>query len=161
MQIEEIYAITPDADGWRILREGNHVRLGSDVKLSTAVTLGDWVKLGDGVTLGDGVRLGDGVSYESTPTQVQCHPYIVYPYSLSRIGVGCVVHDLEYWRRGEPAELANHPECRPWDRYMAAIELVAAWIESQPALIEERKAEDAIAGRDAQETGADRCPPRE
>jgi hypothetical protein len=38
------------------------------------------------------------------------------------------VHDIEYWRAGEPAELAEHPECQPWSQYVAAIEYVAAWL---------------------------------
>ena len=42
MTVEEIYAIPPNGDGWRLLPSG------------------DWVKLGDGVKLGNGVTLGDG-----------------------------------------------------------------------------------------------------
>ena len=44
MKAEEIYAITPDENGWRKLPNGNYVILGNDVRL------GDYVSLGDGVT---------------------------------------------------------------------------------------------------------------
>ena len=139
MTVEEIYKIKVNEEGWRILPNNNRVTLGDWVMLGNRVTLGDWVtlgngvKLGDGVTLGDGVMLGNGVTLggwvklAQTPIQVQCHPYIVYPYSPTRIGVGCVIHDLAYWERPEdPDELAEHPECQPWTTYRAAIALVAA-----------------------------------
>ena len=103
MTIEEIYAIASNAEGWRVLPNGN------------------------GVKLGDGVKLGNWVTYKKTPLQIQCHPYIVYPHSPRRIGVGCVMHDIDYWlREQDPAELAEHPECQPWSTYRAAIALVAA-----------------------------------
>ena len=117
---------------------GNWVTLGDGVRLGDGVTLGNWVTLGNGVTLGDGVTLGNWVTLgngvtlgnwvtcERTPVQVQCHPYIVYPYSPTRIGVGCVIHDLAYWQRGEdPEEL----ECQPWATYRAAIALVSAHMD--------------------------------
>jgi NDP-sugar pyrophosphorylase family protein len=110
---------------------GDWVKLGDGVTLGKGVTLGDWVKLGDGVTLGKGVTLGnrvtlgDWVKLEHTPLQVQCHPYIVYAFSPTQIGVGCVVHDLSYWQRdGDPDELQDHPECLPWSVYRRAIDLV-------------------------------------
>ena len=103
MTTEEIYAIAPNKDGWRVLPSG------------------DWVKLGDGVKLGNGVKLG------KTPIQVQCSPYIVYPHSPTQIGVGCVIHDIEYWQRdADPDELADHPECQPWATYRQALALVIA-----------------------------------
>ena len=43
MTTEEIYAIAPNKDGWRVLPSGN------------GVTLGDGVKLGNEVKLGNGV----------------------------------------------------------------------------------------------------------
>jgi len=82
------------------------------------------------VTLGDGVTLGNGVTFKTTPLQIQCHPYPVYPYSLTHIGVGCVVKPIPEWI-GEPPELKDHPECRPWSEYKLAIEFVKAWIERQ------------------------------
>jgi hypothetical protein len=61
-----------------------------------------------------------------TPVQVLCHPYVVYPFSPTKIGVGCVVHSLKYWtQERDPRELASHPECEPWSRYREAIALVA------------------------------------
>jgi len=144
----DIYAITPEC-GWRRLASGDRVALGNGVTLGDRVTLGNWVKLGDrvalgngvtlgdgvklgdwvtlgdGVTLGNGVTLGDWVKLEHTPLQVQCHPYIVYAFSPTQIGVGCVVHDLSYWQRdGDPDELQDHPECLPWSVYRRAIDLV-------------------------------------
>jgi UDP-3-O-[3-hydroxymyristoyl] glucosamine N-acyltransferase len=68
MTTKEIYAIKPDADGWRKLPNGNNVRLGNDVTLGNGVTLGNYVRLGNDVTLwndvtlGDDVRLGDYVT---------------------------------------------------------------------------------------------------
>jgi len=118
---------------------GDWVTLGNRVKLGDGVTLCDWVKLGDRVTLGnrvklgnrvtlcDWVRLGAGVTLEQTPLQIQCNPYIVYAFSPTQIGVGCVVHDLSYWQSdGDPDELQNHPECLPWSVYRRAIDLVIA-----------------------------------
>ena len=130
LNTEEIYAILVNEHGWRILPDGNWVKLGDGVKL------GNGVKLGDGVKLGNDVTLGDVVKYETTPCQVQCHPYIVYPHSFQSIGVGCITHELEYWLQ-TPAELANHPECLPWEPYTRAIALVQQWIE------ENRPREDA------------------
>jgi len=79
------------------------------------------------VRLGSGVRLADGMVLARTPLQIQCHPYLVYPNSYTEIGVGCVVHPVEYWLGAEePKELAFHPECRPWAAYRLALELVAA-----------------------------------
>ena len=112
MKIEEIYAIKPNDKGWRVLPNG------------------DGVTLGNGVTLGDGVRLGDGVNYDKTPYQVKCHPYIVYPFDLNHIGVGCIVHPIAYWDK-EPEELQEHPECLPWSQYQRAIDLVKTWIQDQ------------------------------
>ena len=109
MTTEEIYAIAPNKDGWRVLPSG------------------DWVTLGNGVTLGDEVKLGNGVKLGKTPIQVQCSPYIVYPHSPTQIGVGCVIHDIEYWQRdADPDELADHPECQPWATYRQALALVIA-----------------------------------
>jgi hypothetical protein len=97
------------------------------VKLGDRVTLGNRVKLGNRVTLCDWVRLGAGVTLEQTPLQIQCNPYIVYAFSPTQIGVGCVVHDLSYWQSdGDPDELQNHPECLPWSVYRRAIDLVIA-----------------------------------
>ena len=94
------------------------------------VTLGDRVTLGDGVTLGDWVTLGARVTITRTPVQVYCHPYLVYPHSPTQIGVGCVIHDVEYWMRpADPDELADHPECNPWSRYREAIALVAVHMD--------------------------------
>ena len=112
---------------------GNSVKLGNEVTLGDGVTLGSWVTLGDevtlgnSVTLGDWVKLGNGVMLGKTPCQIQLHPYIVYPHSPQKIGVGCIVHELDYWlREQDPDELANHQECQPWSEYRAAIEFVAA-----------------------------------
>jgi hypothetical protein len=52
---------------------------------------------------------------------------MVYPYSFTEIGVGCIVHPIDYWDN-EPDELADHPECLPWAPYQRAIELVKTWI---------------------------------
>ena len=122
----DIYAITPEC-GWRRLASGDRVKLGDGVTLGNRVKLGDGVTLGKGVTLGNRVTLGDWVKLEHTPLQVQCHPYIVYAFSPTQIGVGCVVHDLSYWQRdGDPDELQDHPECLPWSVYRRAIDLVIA-----------------------------------
>jgi acyl-[acyl carrier protein]--UDP-N-acetylglucosamine O-acyltransferase len=67
MTTQEIYAIKPDENGWRVLPNGNYVKLGNYVTLGDGVTLGNdvklgnCVKLGDDVTLGNCVRLGDDV----------------------------------------------------------------------------------------------------
>ena len=129
MKIEEIYKIVASEFGWRRLPNGNHVKLGNYVKLGNHVTLGDYVKLGNYVTLGDGVMLGDGVTRNVTPIQVQCHPYVVYAYSDTEIGVGCVVQPVEYWMKDEdPIELEEHRECKPWSTYREAIALVAKFM---------------------------------
>jgi len=108
VNIEEIYKIKCDKDGWRKIPSGNRVTLG------------------EGVKLGDRVTLGDRVIYQKTPMQIQCHPYIVYPSSQKNIGVGCIVHAIAYWMRKEdPDELPDHPECQPWDNYRKAINFVA------------------------------------
>ena len=107
MTVEEIYALPINQYGWRVLPTGN------------------WVKLGNGVTLGNGVKLSE------TPCQVQCHPYGVYPHSTDRIGVGCIVREIAYWERErDPDELAEHPECQPWENYRDAIGLVAKWMRA-------------------------------
>ena len=142
----DIYAITPEC-GWRRLASGNRVKLGNGVTLGEGVTLGDWVTLGnwvtlgEGVTLGDWVKLGDGVTLGKGVTlgnrvtlgdwvkleRVALDLYIVYAFSPTQIGVGCVVHDLSYWQRdGDPDELQDHPECLPWSVYRRAIDLVIA-----------------------------------
>ena len=101
--------------------------IGYDVRLGNYVQLGNGVQLGDGVLLGDAVQLGNDVVLDRTPVQVLCHPYVVYPFSSTKIGVGCVVHCLEYWaQERDPRELASHPECGPWSRYREAIALVAS-----------------------------------
>ena len=147
MKTEEIYAIVADESGWRKLPNGSrvtlgyYVTLGDGVKLGDRVALGDYVRLGNfvalgndvtlgnGVKLGDGVTLGEGVTYTVTPIQVQCHPYVVYPFSKTEIGVGCVVHPIEYWMKADdPVELADHPECQPWSTYREAIALVAEFM---------------------------------
>ena len=115
---------------WPTCVFGDDVTLGNDVELGDGVKLGNYVTLGDGVKLGDRVKLGYRVTYRTTPAQVQCHPYIVYPYSLAHIGVGCIVHPIEYWD-AQPAELKEHPECLPWENYHHAIALVRSWIERQ------------------------------
>ena len=130
MSTIELYALPKNKDGWTILPNGNCVKLGN------RVTLGNGVTLGDGVTLGNGVRLGNGVTWTTTPCQVMCHPYLVYPHSLTEIGVGCVIHPLTYWlREQDPDELAEYPECRPWANYRAAIGLVVEWLKTyEPAV---------------------------
>ena len=106
---------------------GNDVQLGKDVRLGDRVLLGNYVRLGNDVQLGKDVRLGNDVVLDRTPVQVLCHPYVVYPFSSTKIGVGCVVHCLEYWmQERDPRELASHPECEPWSRYREAIALVAS-----------------------------------
>jgi hypothetical protein len=109
---------------------GNRVKLGDGVKLGNGVKLGDWVTLGNRVKLGDWVKLGNRVTLVQTPVQIYCHPYIVYPYSPTQIGVGCVIRDVAYWLRSEdPDELKAHSECQPWSRYREAIALVAAHMD--------------------------------
>ena len=125
MKIKEIYEIVPESNGWRKLPDGNCVKLGDYVTLSDNVTLGNYVKLSDYVTL------GNGVIFKQTPLQIQCHPYPVYPFSSTEIGVGCVVHSIDYWLAGEPSELTDHPECQPWQNYQDAIALVAEWMKRQ------------------------------
>jgi acyl-[acyl carrier protein]--UDP-N-acetylglucosamine O-acyltransferase len=114
---------------------GNDVTLGNWVTLGNRVTLGNDVKLGNGVklrnwvTLGNGMKLGDGVTFDETPLQIQCHPYLVYPFSKTEIGVGCVIHEIDYWlKSGIPEELAAHPECLLWDAYKKAIIMLAEWM---------------------------------
>ena len=149
MKIKEIYEIVPESNGWRKLPDGNCVKLGDYVTLGNSVTLGDYVKLGNDVKLGDYVKLGNGVKlgdyvtlgnnvklsdyviFKQTPLQIQCHPYPVYPFSSTEIGVGCVVHSIDYWLAGEPSELTDHPECQPWQNYQDAIALVAEWMKRQ------------------------------
>jgi UDP-3-O-[3-hydroxymyristoyl] glucosamine N-acyltransferase len=126
---------------WVILGDstclGIGARLGNDVHLGYGVTLGHGVTLGNDVTLGDDVHLGNrvsliprtqlasGVTLDKTPIQIQCNPYTVYQYSPTEIGVGCVIHDFEYWMRSEdPDELKNHPECNPWSIYRDAIDFI-------------------------------------
>lgn len=107
MDTKSIYALPADEFGWR--------------RLST----GQLVKLGNLVTL------GDRVTFTRTPVQVQCHPYIVYPYSRSKIGVGCVIKTAQTWRvlKKQP-ELKGHPECQPWAQYRDAIKLVSTWLNT-------------------------------
>ena len=106
---------------------GDDVRLGNYARLGDAVRLGNYARLGNYVQLGDAVQLGNDVVLDRTPVQVLCHPYVVYPFSSTKIGVGCVVHCLEYWaQERDPRELASHPECGPWSRYREAIALVAS-----------------------------------
>ena len=160
MTSQEIYAIKPDKYDWRELPNGNHVILGNhvllrddvtlgnrvilghrvllghnvilgdNVKLGDDVILGHNVKLGDNVILGNRVKLGNHVQLEKTPLQIQCHPYIVYPYSKTQIGVGCIVHEIEYWLRGEPKELIDHPVCNPWSNYLDAIIMIVKYLET-------------------------------
>jgi hypothetical protein len=75
------------------------------------------------------MKLGDGVTFDETPLQIQCHPYLVYPFSKTEIGVGCIVHEIDYWIKSDiPEELAAHPECLPWDAYKKAIIMLAEWM---------------------------------
>src|SRR3990167_7185482 len=64
MKVSEIYTISPNEKGWRVLPNGNRVNLGNGVSLGDRVSLGDGVNLGDWVSLGNGVSLGDGVTSE-------------------------------------------------------------------------------------------------
>ena len=128
---------------------GDGVVLGNDVMLERGVVLLDDVRLGDavmlaprvvlwgGVVLWPNVRLGHGVIlladvvYETTPLQIQCHPCLVYPSSLTEIAVDSLSRPIAYWDT-EPVELvAEHRELRPWRQYQTAIGLVKQWIQSQ------------------------------
>src|SRR5579875_2585986 len=120
---------------------GHKVWLGPDVKIGTKTktdfnvkigkraNIGDWVSLGHRVKINADMSVADKIEFTNTPLQIQCHPYLVYPYSWREIGVGCVIHTIDYWLAGPPRELAWHPECRPWSNYMEAIKMVASWIE--------------------------------
>jgi len=57
----DLYAITPDKDGWRVLPNGNWVKLGNEVKIGNGVKIGDSVELDDRVELGNEVKIGNGV----------------------------------------------------------------------------------------------------
>jgi len=82
----------------------------------------------------------DGWRVLPNGNKVSAKPYLVYPYSLTQVGVGCVIHDIEYWMRPEdPAELADHPECQPWSQYRAAVALVVAWIKEHPLFLLEAR----------------------
>lgn len=105
---------------------GPQAEVGNDVVINDDVHIESRVRLGDGIVLLEGVKIGG--SFHRTPPQVQCDPYVVYPYDWDEIAVGCVVHPIEYWLKGEPEELGDHPECQPWREYDRAIRLVADWL---------------------------------
>ena len=124
MTTQEYYALPTDENGWRTLPNGNRFKIGAYAEIGQGAEIGPHAKIGPYAEIGARVKI------ERTPVQVYCHPYLVYPHSPTQIGVGCVIHDVEYWMRPEdPAELPEHPECNPWSRYREAIALVALHID--------------------------------
>jgi len=120
---------------------GARAQIGDLAKIGAGVQIGDWAEIGDSAEIGAGVKIwasvkigagakiGANEKFDKTPVQVQCNPYLVYPYSKTDIGVGCIVHPVDYWMRdADPDELAEHPECKPWSTYREAINLVAKFM---------------------------------
>lgn len=69
MTVQEIYAIPPDRDGWRVLPSGN------------------------------GVRLGNGVTLHSTPLAVQGTKHLATNGEPGTIQIGCLVKTFSQWKR--------------------------------------------------------------
>jgi carbonic anhydrase/acetyltransferase-like protein (isoleucine patch superfamily) len=65
MTIDEIYAIPVDGEGWRVLPNGNHVRLGLNVvwpAKDVNSRIGDYSSIGDNSRIGDYSSIGNGSS---------------------------------------------------------------------------------------------------
>jgi acetyltransferase-like isoleucine patch superfamily enzyme len=65
MRVQDIYAIPPDSDGWRLLPNGNKVMLGDSVKLGYDVQFGQYVSVGSGTRIGSFVWTGNLVAFGS------------------------------------------------------------------------------------------------
>ncbi|HVJ09293.1 MAG TPA: hypothetical protein VM554_13005 [Acidisarcina sp.] len=65
---EELFALPVDEYGWRVLPDGDEVKIGHGAHFGISVSLGDEVRIGNETSIGgwgdigDGVSLGDGLS---------------------------------------------------------------------------------------------------
>lgn len=125
MNASEIYAIDPERYGWRVLPNGNYVKLGDRVKLGNNVTLGE------DVTLGDNVKLGDHVACLVTPPQILGRRFVCYPISPGVIGIGCTGKSLAEWEV-DGATLANKHNipCDEVAEYEQYVRIIAEWMDS-------------------------------
>ena len=108
MTIEEIYAIPLNGAGWRVLPNGN------------------WVKLGNGVKLGNEVKLGDEVTLTKTPLAVQGSRHLATHAQPGILQIGCLVLPLAEWqaRYAEIGKENGYPE-EEIAEYARIIEFIA------------------------------------
>jgi hypothetical protein len=62
VNMAEIYAIVPDVHGWRLLPNGNKIKLGHNVEISSSASIGDYASIGVYARIGAYARIGDSAS---------------------------------------------------------------------------------------------------
>lgn len=110
MTAAEIYAIKPDKNGWRLLPNGNKVKIGDSVRLGNYVSIGKSAEIGNYVSIGGGAKIGDGAKIGndakiSSSVKIDDNleilsgftslsltdKWVVNPYSVGQIRCGCFI----------------------------------------------------------------------
>ena len=73
MTDEEIYAIKPDEDGWRVLPNGYKVKIGDSVSIGNGANIGDGAEIGNYASIGKSAEIG---SYASIGKSADLGSYV-------------------------------------------------------------------------------------
>ena len=96
MTDEEIYAIKPDEDGWRVLPNGYKVKIGDSVSIGNGANIGDGAEIGNYASIGKSAEIG---SYASIGKSADLGSYV-------SIGGGANIGDGA--EIGNDAEIGNY-----------------------------------------------------
>ena len=96
MTDEEIYAIKPDEDGWRVLPNGYKVKIGDSVSIGNGANIGDGAEIGNYASIGKSAEIG---SYASIGKSADLGSYV-------SIGNGANIGDGA--EIGNDAEIGNY-----------------------------------------------------
>ena len=112
MNLEQIYAIPVDGDGWRLLPNGKRVKLGAritwngeaiDASVGNGASVGDGARVGDGASVGDYASVGNGASvgndarFDKSPLAVQGTRHLACQSAPGVITIGCCTFSFEHW----------------------------------------------------------------
>ena len=117
MTAAEIYSITPNHFCWRVLPNGNHVKLGN------------YVKLGNHVTLGDNVMLGNGVTLDRSPLQIIGPRFTLYPFRPGYLGIGCTILSFNDWAERGASIAAENGQAEYLAEYTEYARIIMAWMK--------------------------------
>ena len=79
MTDEEIYAIKPDEDGWRVLPNGYKVKIGDSVSIGDGANIGDGAEIGNDAEIGNYASIGKSAeigSYASIGKSADLGSYV-------------------------------------------------------------------------------------